>query len=378
MAFPSVAVHLFPLISVFGLYAVSSFFANSGLAVAFAESQAQNGPARLLPDGQTPVLTSYTGLAPLDAYLANLQYIFVPVVDGSSLELSLLGWHWGNLLLALFTVMLGGSLRSGRRRDLVFFALWGLAIQYCGYFVTMPVYCYVHLLSSSKGTPNTTTVRNVSATAARVIPMSVLVGYVLPSVAMSLSSLHSGQSRQVAVAVWQNFPLWVAIFQWALTPSPSPEPAPSKSTSAPGKALPVNSFARIYRAVALVSGLLHVSGLVPVVLATLYPEQLVKLSPMSLDEETLQALQAGNFFLPPKWDNPVPISSMAEGAGIFLRYDYYIGTAAALLWAGMLQTARGLDGLSGWLAGKGVMQILMIVITTVALGPGFTIAILMS
>lgn len=114
----SLSVHLFPLISVLGLYAVSCFFTYSGLAVAFAASQAQSGPMRLLPDGQTPVLTSYTGLGPLDAYLANLQYIFVPVVDGSSLELSLLGWHWGNLLLVLFTVMLGESLRAGRRKDL--------------------------------------------------------------------------------------------------------------------------------------------------------------------------------------------------------------------------------------------------------------------
>lgn len=121
MASSSLSVHIFPLISVFGLYAVASFFTHSGLAAAFTESRAQDGPTmrRLLPDGATPVRTSYTGLPPLDAYLANLQYIFVPVVDGSSWELSLLGWHWGNLLLVLFTVMLGESLRTGRRRDLV-------------------------------------------------------------------------------------------------------------------------------------------------------------------------------------------------------------------------------------------------------------------
>ncbi|KAK8086051.1 hypothetical protein PG994_001025 [Apiospora phragmitis] len=389
---PYFTVHIFPLVSVFGLYAVSSFMTYSGLAEAFAASQGggKDGPyVRLLPDGHTPVLTAYTGLGLLDAYLANLQYIFVPVVDGSSPELSLLGWHWGNLLLPLFVVMLGESLRSGRARDLVLFGLWGLAIQYCGYFVTMPIYCYVHLLSS------TITSWRPSPTAARLIPISMLVGYVLPSVAMSLSSLHSGQSRQVAVAVWQNFPAWIATVQWALMwwtssmPSPPDAAASSKKpTPSPSKGFE-NAATRIYRAVALISGLMHVAGLMPVLLAILWPEHLVALSPVNLDEPTLLSLQAGHFFLPPKWDSRVQISSMAEGAGNFLRYDYYIGTAAALLWAAIFRNSRRRQVVSKrqnasterswWSVGiAGAKQCLMIATSTVMGGPGFTIAILMN
>lgn len=198
---------------------------------------------------------------------------------------------------------------------------------------------------------------------------------------MSLSSLHSGQSRQVAVAVWQNFPIWVAIVQWALTSSPSPEPAQPQPMSSSSEKRPDNAIARVYRAAALVSGGLHLAGLVPSVLATLCPEQLVELLPVTLDEAGLLSLQAGNFFLPPKWDSPVQVNNMAEGAGNFLRYDYYIGTAATLFWAVNLQIARGKDaptGKNGWLASTGVMQVLMIMTTTVVLGPGFTIAILMS
>ncbi|KAK8135024.1 hypothetical protein PG984_007036 [Apiospora sp. TS-2023a] len=374
----SPSVHLFPLISAFGVYAVLSYFEHSGLTAAFHESQAQSWPARLLPDGRTPVRTSYTGLGGLDAYLANLQYIFVPVVDGSSWELALLGWHWGGLLLVLFTVMLGESVRTGRRRELVFFALWGLAIQYCGWFVTMPLYCYVHLLSSSSSTqtPPTATIGQASESAVRMVPISVLVGYAFPSVAMSLSALHSGDSRQVAVAVWQQFPVWIAIVQWALTSFPPRDTAPRKSTSKSAKISFDNSLAHVYNAMALVSGLMHVSGLVPIVLATVCPEQL---NALSLDESTIQSLRAGNFFLPPKWDSPVQIDSMAEGAGNFLRYDYYIGTAAALLWAAMLQAACVKDAppsmrKSGWLASTGVTQVLMIVATTVVLGPAYTIA----
>lgn len=263
--------------------------------------------------------------------------------------------------------------------------MWGLAIQYCGYFVTMPVYCYVHLLSSStlslEPTATATNWRMSSETATRVIPIAVFVGYVLPSVAMSLSLVHSGQSRQAAVAIWQNFPFWIAIVQWALTwPPTEAAAAPSKLISLPVTAFD-KSVARINRAVALVSGLMHVSGLMPILLATLYPEQLITLSPVSLDDATLRSLQADNFFLPPKWDSSVQISNMAEGAGNFLRYDYYIGTAAALLWAAILQATRGKEtptrGNGRWLAGKGITQALLILTTTVVLGPGFTIASLM-
>ncbi|KAK8078265.1 hypothetical protein PG996_004435 [Apiospora saccharicola] len=374
------SVHLFPLIIAFNLYVVSSFFTHSGLVDTYAETRAHTGPSRLLLDDKTPLLTSYTGLGPLDAYLAEIQYIFVPLVDGSSWEMALIGWHWANLLLVVIVVMLGESLRTGRRRDLVFFALWGLSIQYCGYFITMPVYCYVHLLSSAtRTTQNNTTTRQYSAAAAaaRVIPISILVGYVLPSVAMSLSPLHSGYSRQVAVAVWQNFPIYVAVIQWALTSSSPRDTAPTKSSTSKSATISLGSeLAHVYSATALVSGLMHVAGLVPIMLATICPEQLTAL----MDESTTQSLRAGNFVLPPKWDSPVRISSFAEGVGNFLRYDYHAGTAAALLWAAVLQAkrARGAPtGMNGWLASTGVTQMLMIVATTVVLGPASTIASLM-
>lgn len=115
-------IHIFPLISMFGLYVVSTLMIYSSHAQAFVDSL-KEVPFRLLPDGETLVQTYYTGLGPLDSYLANLQFIFVPLVDGSSPELSLLGWHWAGLLLALFTVMLIESLRTQRTRDLILYVL---------------------------------------------------------------------------------------------------------------------------------------------------------------------------------------------------------------------------------------------------------------
>lgn len=122
VADPINIMHIFPLISVFGLYVVSSLMICSDHAQAFVDSL-KEAPFQLLPDGETQLQTFYTGLVPLDSYLANLQFIFVPLVDGSSPELSLLGWHWAGLILAIFTVMLVESLRTRRARDLVLYVL---------------------------------------------------------------------------------------------------------------------------------------------------------------------------------------------------------------------------------------------------------------
>lgn len=296
------------------------------------------------------------------------------------------------------------------------FVFWGLSIQYCGYFVTMPVYCYVHLLRSTK--TQLVSLSDLGATAIRVVPISMLLGYVLPSVAMCLPWTHSGQSRQLAVAFWQNFPAWIAAVQMAVTWFASRRGATlepgrvdeqqhqqvqshrrtSTTASQQPDAPPLvtraqelsTSVRQLYKATAVTSALIHVSGLVPIVLATVWPEGLLSLSPLRPHVAGLQSLQPGTFFLPPRWDSHVQVSGMVEGAWNFLRYDYYIGTAAALLWAAFLRQlalpcqgdAQKQNVVAGgrrrWLGGVGVEQVLMIVTSTAVLGPGFTIVTLMS
>ncbi|KAG7041721.1 LysR family regulatory protein [Colletotrichum scovillei] len=312
---PSSIHVVFPFITLAGIYAVSNLMINSGHAQLFTDRRASATP--LLPDNKTPLLTVYTGVPPLDSYLANLQFSIIPTVDGSYQALSLLGWHWMGLLIAVFTVMIVESLRTRRARDLIPFALWGLAIQYAGYFIIMPMYCYVSLLSQ----PIRSNSRLPTMIAIQAVPASVLVGLAIPSVIMCLpSSYLPGQSRQVAVAVWQNFPAWMALVQVVAMSLVGAIPArkPEERTTEGGElSRNTSALRRLYKATALVSALIHVLGLIPIVSAAIGKLEPTQGSPHA-------QMRPADFFLPQRWDNETQISGMTEGAFNFLRYDYYI------------------------------------------------------
>ncbi|OHF04212.1 hypothetical protein CORC01_00551 [Colletotrichum orchidophilum] len=309
---PSSLIHIvFPFITLAGLYAVSNLMINSGHAQLFTDSRAPATP--LLPDNKTPLLTFYTGVPPLDSYLANLQFSIIPTVDGSSPGLSLLGWHWVGLLLAVFAVMLVESLRTRRTRDLIPFVLWGLAIQYAGYFIVMPLYCYVSLLFRAPGSQ----AKIPTMAAIQAVPASLLIGLVIPSAIMCLpGTYHTGQSRQVSVAVWQNFPAWMALVQviamtlidhrWAQRREECKvkDEEPSSHTSA---------LRRLYQATATVSASMHVLGLVPIILAASGKLEPTETSPHPQWQPVI-------FFLPQRWDSKMQINGMAEGAFNFLRF----------------------------------------------------------
>ncbi|KAK0375682.1 hypothetical protein CLIM01_06954 [Colletotrichum limetticola] len=361
---PSSIHVVFPFVTLAGLYAVSNLMINSGHAQLFTDRRASATP--LLPDNKTPLLTVYTGVPPLDSYLANLQFSIIPTVDGSSQALALLGWHWMGLLIAVFTVMLVESLRTRRARDLIPFALWGLAIQYAGYFIIMPIYCYVSLLSQSPRKHS----RLPTMAAIKAIPASVLIGLVIPSAIMCLPSNHlSGQSRQVAVAVWQNFPAWMALVQVIAVSLVRAIPArkSEERTTEDGEfSRNMSALRRLYKATAVVSALIHVLGLVPIVSAAIG-----KLEPTQ-DSPHAQ-LRPADFFLPQKWDTETQVSGMTEGAFNFLRYDYYIGTAAAFAWVIFFQPSMRVKG-DTWSIGREVSWNIAL---TCLFGPGFTIVSLM-
>ncbi|UQC81363.1 AflN/verA/monooxygenase [Colletotrichum lupini] len=198
--------------------------------------------------------TIYTGVPPLDSYLANLQFSIIPTVDGSSQALALLGWHWMGLLIAVFTVMLVESLRTRRARDLIPFALWGLAIH----------------------------------------------------------NRLSGQSRQVAVAVWQNFPAWMALVQVIAVSLVGAIPArksEERTTEHGELSRNMSALRRLYKATAVVSALIHVLGLIPIVSAAIG-----KLEPTQ-DSPHAQ-LRPADFFLPQKWDTET--QSTADGGRLRL------------------------------------------------------------
>ncbi|PGH00653.1 hypothetical protein AJ80_09143 [Polytolypa hystricis UAMH7299] len=316
---------IFPIVSIFGVYIVSNLFLNTGHYQFFQELQNGSEPF-IFPDGTT-LQTFYTGITPLDQYLTNLQLIFASVIDGSNLELSLLGLHFGGIMFALFAVMLVEALRSGRKRDMAVFALFGLAIQYCGYFVTMPLYCYVRLLATQRDSNQASPAAfaKVPDSAIRIIPFSLIVGYVVPSIIMCWPSLP-GQSRQFAVAFWQNFPLWTCLVQASAQKICDNAVSSKSQDSAHRLAATRSAVSQTYTISLIIYTAIHIAASLPIIAASLSPDMLFSAS-------TGAALHWKRFLIPPMWTSTVQISGIADGAGNFLRYDYYIGTLAALIWA---------------------------------------------
>ncbi len=94
----------------------------------------------------------------------------------------------------------------------------GVLVQNAAYAIVVPLYLIMYLstspLMSSKCKGNF--LIDTSDTAA--IPISIALGYVAPAILMSLPapSVIDFQQKQTFMAIWQMFPLWVAILQAVL------------------------------------------------------------------------------------------------------------------------------------------------------------------
>ena len=193
----------------------------------------------------------------------------------------------------------------------------------------MPLYCYAHLLSIYARTSSASAKR--SDPAIGVVLVSLVVGFVIPSIVMCWPSL-SGQSRQIAVAFWQNFPLWIYVAQLAAQRTLSKASATKRDSNLaqmlPREDISVSSVVRTYRTARLVITVVHLAGFLPVFAASILPH--------FLSAHTPSALYWRYFLIPPKWTSTNQIDSMGEGAWNFLRYDYHLGTMAALLWVAIM------------------------------------------
>ena len=190
----------------------------------------------------------------------------------------------------------------------------------------MPLYCYTHLTNTKHKTTSASV--NNSNFAIRIVPFSMTVGFLIPSIVMCWPTL-SGQSRQFAVSFWQNFPLWICLVQaaaqmtWERTIFLIDKSDSSKVGNREGTHS--DAVKQTYSIALIVSTIIHLVASVPIFVTSLFPDM--------MSTQTLLALSWKSFLVPPKWTCTTQINSMGEGAWNFLRYDHYLGTMAALIWA---------------------------------------------
>ncbi|KAI9743460.1 MAG: hypothetical protein M1818_002772 [Claussenomyces sp. TS43310] len=321
----AVAKFLLPLLSICAIYSISSIMYHTGYISAF-EALGVPGP-HFLPGSTNLLERHYTGIRPLDAYLSNLQLVFANVVDGSTPELAVLGFLFAGTFFSIFMLLMIEGAKSGRR-ELIRVCLWGLGIQYAGYFLVMPWYCFTKLshLSHRSMTNTSPKIRQekVSSliTAMKVVPWSMAIGYVIPTILICIPGFSS-PTHQHLIAFWQNFPLWVVLLQLSLETLVTSLHTISPLRQAQTVYIPSASCA--YNLAFAASALTHTLTISIVTMACCFPHIFAP--------KTARALQPWNVLIPPRWDRKKQIGSMAEGAQNFLLWDYYVGTGAAMLWA---------------------------------------------
>jgi hypothetical protein len=218
-----------------------------------------------------------------------------------------------------------------------------MIFQNISYAVTVPLWLFIHLLTSpvSKPFPGThaNSVLLVPTWDLRVLPVSVTIGFIMPTVLMGLPfpDIVEPETHQYLVACWQAFPIWTVLIHYVLRVSAqfaagkliSKDKSPRKQVHQGNSYL--NDVKYIY---GFVLGLCMVTH-IPVLLISLLPGSIFPHSMPGLaylSEDTFLTIYLPYF--PSSMD--YQIQSLVEGVHTFLIWDLAVGSLAFLLWAVLL------------------------------------------
>ena len=105
------------LIYAFGLNSMYGLVYRNGYINALIKLR-YHGP-HVLPGSNTPILTTFTGLRPLDQILTLAGVLFANINDGSTPQLSLYAFHFAGQLVSIFTVVMIEGRRRGNKRGVM-------------------------------------------------------------------------------------------------------------------------------------------------------------------------------------------------------------------------------------------------------------------
>ena len=207
--------------------------------------------------------------------------------------------------------------------------------------ISTPVYLFIHLLTSPISKPFTSAHGSsalfVSTYDLTIIPISVTLGYIIPSLLtiFPACSPTAFPTHQYLVAFWQAFPLWTMLVQWALKLvctlilGPDTAAKTEKSPQTAASTTYLNYASRVYTFVLVFCMATHL----PAVVLSLLPPDIIPKSMPALAYFVRPSFTST--FIPPL---PLgqPIKDLADGVHVFLLWDMYIGSAAGLLWAVVL------------------------------------------
>ncbi|KAG9240886.1 hypothetical protein BJ878DRAFT_545790 [Calycina marina] len=295
----------------------------------------------LFPGSNSPLLRRYTGFERIDHQLQVLVTFFSPVVDAENRDLMLFCIFGAGQFGGAWTLMMMESFRLGNTGRLVsYIGIVGVLVQNIAFTVAVPLYLFLHLLTSP--TANlyryNTHLLLVQALDLKILPLTIFLGYVVPSTLIALPIFSSAVHQQL-IAFWQLFPVWAVVIHSIIRfPMANSATGDSRTLSRSQAQYDRDSselrgppyLERAGTLYQFVLAICHATHL-PILAITLLPS-----TSFAGGSPTVTHLLQSDFvnvFIPYRMGVIHKVSGLAEGALAFLQWDIYIGSAALLLWA---------------------------------------------
>ncbi|KAL8825547.1 MAG: hypothetical protein Q9191_004344 [Dirinaria sp. TL-2023a] len=213
--------------------------------------------------------------------------------------------------------------------------------------VVLPLYLVIHLstsptIRSCKAKDHLVDIPNILP-----IPVSLLVGFGIPAVLLSLPapSVLTFDQKQIFVAIWQAFPLWFELFQqvlsWILAQMPAymhwMSPNPSRQTIVKTR----GALRLVYVFAIVVAGVTRISMITLSLTSIIFPALFAP--------DYRGILHPSNVLIPQSFLASTKMPSIGAGAFQLLQYDEMVGSTALVLWSVALYTntykqAANIDG----------------------------------
>ncbi|KAF2803638.1 uncharacterized protein BDZ99DRAFT_491664 [Mytilinidion resinicola] len=171
----------------------------------------------ILPGTKEPLLTSITGIRyPIDYQLGILILYFWEAVDGSHPATSAVGIYFLGQYLSILTVMLTDSFRKGQVSGFGKAIAWTLLFQALAIGSSSGIWAALYTASSPlvyRNLPLSSLQQAslASPSSTLFLTPALAFGFIAPSIIMAIPSpsLVSNRFQQLAVVVWNVFPLLV-------------------------------------------------------------------------------------------------------------------------------------------------------------------------
>ncbi|KAJ9605362.1 hypothetical protein H2200_010019 [Cladophialophora chaetospira] len=356
------------LLSVAGFWTLWGFPYQNGL-LKILSHQSDLG-ASIPGPTQAPMKQTYTGIGVVDKQLTVLVSFFYTAIDGNRADVSLSFLYLGGQVLASWVLITIEGFRNGNRGKFILTAttLFGIGVAIVGYACVAPLWFAIHLWSSSTVTnPKDYHLYVDVPIKIALVPISILVGFGLPSVLMCLPAptLVSFDTKQTWTGIQQGWSIWIGLTHLILTTIALMIDQRASILTESDKKLKSARYLRSAYAFAIMSSAgSH--------LAALSVSGLAYLFPVLFSASYLPQLQPERVFVPVVPFGQPQVKTLADGALWFLQWDIIVGVSAALLWGLTLRVAAKHEKAT---FGQTVVGIIKIGLLTALIGPAGAAAV---